>query len=362
MKKMVKRIASLAMAALLSVTMLAGCGNSSATTNTTVTDPAITLDGASISMEEARFYAYSTKLQYEAYYGPDIWDIEIEEGKTYGDELKMMVEKALAEMLFLNLKAKDYDVKLSEEDEALIVDYIENFKTSLGEELMAEEGITEEAVRSTLEKMLISTYVYEAMAAAEEVELTDAEKADATCVRVQHILITTNATTKVDAEGKNVDMTEDELEAYKADQKALAETVLEKAQNGEDFQALADEYTSENAGFEFAFDKTGFDPVNYSYMVEPFYKASWELAEGEISGLVESDYGYHIIKCVSVNDEAATQAMISILENNLKTTNFEAKFAQLIEEANEKVSDAWKAYKIVSPVVEETAVTETEKK
>ena len=130
--------------------------------------------------------------------------------------------------------------------------------------------------------------------------------------------------------------------------------VLEKAQNGEDFQALADEYTSENAGFEFAFDKYGFDPVNYSYMVEPFYTASWELAEGEISGLVESDYGYHIIKCVSVNDEAATQAMISILENDMKNVNFETNFLQMIDEAEYTVSDAWKAVKIESPVVEET--------
>ena len=352
MKKMMKRVASFGMAALLSVAMLAGCGNSAATTTTA--KPAVTLEGVSVSMEEANFYTYSTKLQYEAYYGTDIWSMEIEEGKTYGDELKSMVESACVEMLILNSKAKDYDVKLSTDDTAEIDAYVESVESSVTAEVMAEEGFTLDAVRSTLEKMIISGYVYDAMVAAEEVELTEEEKEEAVCVRVQHILIVTNETTKVDAEGKTVDMTEDELEAYKADQKALAETVLEKAQNGEDFQALADEYTSENAGFEFAFDKYGFDPVNYSYMVEPFYTASWELAEGEISGLVESDYGYHIIKCVSVNDEAATQAMISILENDMKNVNFETNFLQMIDEAEYTVSDAWKAVKIESPVVEET--------
>ena len=49
-------------------------------------------------------------------------------------------------------------------------------------------------------------------------------------------------------------MTDEEKEAYLAGQKAKAEEALEKAKNGEDFQTLADEYSSENAGFEFSFD------------------------------------------------------------------------------------------------------------
>ena len=224
---------------------------------------------------------------------------------------------------------------------------------------MTEEGFTEEVLQSTMEKVYKANYTYEAMVNAEKVELSEEEKAAATCIRVQHILITTMDTTKQDAEGNTVDMTEDEIEAYKADQKALAESVLEKAQAGEDFQALADEYTAANAGFEFAFDQNGFDPVGQSYMVEPFYTASWELAEGEISGLVESDYGYHIIKCVSTNDETATQAELEMLEAELKYIAMEEKLAQMIEEAQYTVSDAWKEYKITSPVVDETVTEET---
>ena len=135
--------------------------------------------------------------------------------------------------------------------------------------------------------------------------------------------------------------------------------MLSKAKNGEDFQALADEYTAENAGFEFAFDKNGFDPVNYSYMVEPFYTASWKLGEGEISDLVESEYGYHIIKCVSLNDETATQAAITLKENDLKYVSLDEKLLQMTEEAEYTVSEAWEAFTIKSDVVEETTATET---
>ena len=353
MKKMIKRIASLAVAAVMSAAMLVGCGGGSSSASGS-SNPAITYDGTSVSMEEANFYTYIMKSQYESYYGTEIWDMEIEEGVTFGDSMKDMVNDALVQMLILNSKAEDYGVSLTSEDNTSISEYIENFKANVGEETMAEEGITEGVIKSVVEKSYIASYVYDAMMTQEEVKLSDDEKADAVCVRVQHILITTTETITQDEEGNNIDMTADEIDAYKAQQKTLAESVLAKAKAGEDFQALADEYTAENAGFEFAFDKNGFDPVNYSYMVEPFYTASWQLGEGEISDLVESDYGYHIIKCISLNDETATQAAITLKENDLKYVSLDEKLLQMTEEAEYTVSEDWEAYKIVSDVVDET--------
>ena len=299
------------------------------------------------------------KSQYESYYGTEIWDMEVEDGVTYGDSMKEMVNDALVQMLILNSKAKDYGVSLSSEDNTAISEYIENFKVNVGEEVMEAQGITEDIIKSVVEKSYIASYTYDAMMGQEEVKLSDEEKADAVCVRVQHILISTTDTITQDSEGNNIDMTAEEVENYKAQQKLLAESVLSKAKNGEDFQALADEYTAENAGFEFAFDKNGFDPVNYSYMVEPFYTASWKLGEGEISDLVESEYGYHIIKCVSLNDETATQAAITLKENDLKYVSLDEKLLQMTEEAEYTVSEAWEAFTIKSDVVEETTATET---
>lgn len=353
MKKMMKRMVSLVAVAALSVAMLAGCGNGEAGSASNA-DPAITIEGASVSMDEANFYTYIMKSQYESYYGTEIWDMEIEEGVTFGDSMKEMVNDALVQMLILNAQAEDYGVSLTSDDNTAIDEYIENFKANVGEEEMTAEGFTEDVIRSIVEKSYIASYVYDAMMTQEEVELSDEEKADAVCVRVQHILITTTETVTQDEEGNTVDMTADEIDAYKAQQKLLAESVLAKAQNGEDFQSLADEYTAENAGFEFAFDKNGFDPVNYSYMVEPFYTASWQLGEGEISDLVESDYGYHIIKCVSLNDETATQAAIALAENDLKYVSLDEKLLQMTEEAEYTVSEDWEAYKIVSEAETET--------
>ncbi len=76
------------------------------------------------------------------------------------------------------------------------------------------------------------------------------------------------------------------------DDEAQAEELLEKVKNGEDFDALINEY--------------GMDPGMENYpegyiftkgeMVEEFEVAAFALKDGEVSGIVKSPYGYHIIK------------------------------------------------------------------
>ncbi len=360
MKAFMKRILSVVTIGVMTAATLAGCGNKgTAGASAASSDAAVTMDQGSISMGEARLYAYVMRNQYEAYYGSSIWDMEVEEGVTLGDSMKDVITDQLVQMIILSSQAEDYGVSLNDEDNQAVEEYVENFKTNIGEDVMEKEGFTEDNIRSVVQKSTLAGKVSQAMFDAEEVELTDEEKADATCIKVQHILISTTDTTKKDDEGNNVDMTDEEKEVYLAEQKEKAEEALARAKNGEDFQALADEYSSENAGFEFSFDKNGYDPVNMSSMVEPFYTAAWQLGEGEISDLVESQYGYHIIKCVSLNDEEATQASITTAENNKKSTSLDEKVKQQVDEANYIESEAWKAYKLVSETAEDETAGET---
>lgn len=92
-------------------------------------------------------------------------------------------------------------------------------------------------------------------------------------VRCKHILI------------KN-DVGEDVLE-----NRRLAEKLLDRIHAGEDFDTLMNEYT-EDPGIQS-------EPEGYYFfrgeMDTAFEDASFALADGEISGIVESSYGYHII-------------------------------------------------------------------
>ena len=99
-------------------------------------------------------------------------------------------------------------------------------------------------------------------------------------VCAKHILIST------------VDSETGEPKADAAKIKKNAEAVLKKAKNGTDFDKLIKEY-GEDPGMET-------NPDGYVFtkgeMVQSFEEAAFALKEDEISGLVESEYGYHIIK------------------------------------------------------------------
>ena len=97
-------------------------------------------------------------------------------------------------------------------------------------------------------------------------------------IRARHILI------KVDAEAK---------EENRVAAKKKAEELLERVKKGENFEELAKTYSDDPGSKEQGGD-LGF--FGRGRMVKPFEDAAFELKEGEVSGLVESPYGYHIIR------------------------------------------------------------------
>ena len=95
--------------------------------------------------------------------------------------------------------------------------------------------------------------------------------------------------------------TDAEIDAYIArhpelDTKASREkieTLLKRARSGESFEALANEATEDPSGRGRGGDLGWF---GRGQMVKPFEDAAFALREGEVSGVVETVFGYHIIK------------------------------------------------------------------
>ena len=88
-------------------------------------------------------------------------------------------------------------------------------------------------------------------------------------------------------------LTQGKPDSAKAEIRQKAEEVLAMAKSGKDFAALAKKY-SEDPGSK---DNGGlYENFKRGDMVPPFEEASFNLPIGAISDLVETQYGYHIIK------------------------------------------------------------------
>lgn len=84
----------------------------------------------------------------------------------------------------------------------------------------------------------------------------------------------------------------DAAEAQRDSVEALAESLRQRAEAGESFEELAQEY-SQDPGSAARGGDLGF--FSRGRMVEPFENAAFALDVGEVSPVVESPFGYHVI-------------------------------------------------------------------
>lgn len=100
---------------------------------------------------------------------------------------------------------------------------------------------------------------------------------------------------------KKVEPTDQEIEEYYAKNpdkdpkkaREKAEGILQRAKAGEDFETLAKEFSDEPGAKERGGELPWFGRAE---MVKPFSDAAFAMKEGDISDLVETQFGYHIIK------------------------------------------------------------------
>ncbi|MGL5694173.1 MAG: peptidylprolyl isomerase [Peptostreptococcaceae bacterium] len=229
-------------------------------------------------------------------------------------EYSMLDYLTTREALYLEGKEKGVTVtddELEKEYESMISSIVDQFEMS-EEDYLKKFNMTKEYLEKDVEKEVIAVKYLEKFTDVTEDEAKkyyDKNKDEFIETSASHILIKTT-----DDEGN--ELSEDE----KTKAKEKAEEILKKAKKGDDFTSLAKEYSQDTSapnGGEIGYFKKG-------ELVESFENAVSSLKDNQIyDEVVESDYGYHIIKRngereASFDDEK--ENLITTLSSNKQNT------------------------------------------
>lgn len=300
MKKL-RRTAALFCALLWLMMFLGGCGKLTEDTKIILTtgfeeDEIFRIESMSCHMPEVMIYLTNVQNQYESVYGAEIWEKDLG-GTSLEESVKETVIAQIAQIKTMNLLAEHHGVALDESELKLAKKAAEEYYGSLSETECQAMGATKEVIYQLYCEYALAHKVYEYIIKDINPEISDDE---ARTITVQHILIKTYA---LDGTGKKIEYSE----SSKADAREEAEAILELArQEDSDFEELVLEYSEGETG-NFSFGKGETE--------SSFEETAFNLETGEISDIVETEYGYHIIKCINTFNREETDAnKIKIVE------------------------------------------------
>lgn len=243
--------------------------------------------------------------------------------QAFRDQMRLQVDDMLVDKMLINDALKEKNIEITSQQ---VDDEMKRFAADNGitvEEMMqqiTQSGMKEEDIR---DQFLMREKI-NALMKAEMGDLTVSEDevkkyyddniqqfSQPEMVTASHILLKTQGKTD-----------EEKAEIHKK-----MEDILSRAKAGEDFGSLAKEY-SEDPGSK---DKGGEYTFPRDQMVKPFEDAAFGLEDGQISDIIETQFGYHIIK---------TKEHIAA-----KTQSFDEVKDQITSRLNDqKMASAWQTY------------------
>ncbi|MDE6434028.1 MAG: peptidyl-prolyl cis-trans isomerase [Lachnospiraceae bacterium] len=240
---------------------------------------------------------------------------EIYEGKqTYEDYYKEEFLDFVIENTVLYAEAKKEGLKLSKEAAQEVQDKTGALVTSYSEEWLEIKNLTREDIEEAYEKKAMGEcYLKEQITAGEQGD--DSQDAEAgeqmekeRYIRVFQVTFPTvelddEGIIVTDADGKGKRLSGEELKKKKQE----AEEFAQSAQNGENIEQLLKKYDKTVTGIEYT--------LKYEDLSPTYKKAVDGLKINGISDVIESDYGYYVVKLLDTDDNQHTERIATYEKN-----------------------------------------------
>lgn len=344
-----KRLGALSLSLVLALTAFTGCsgkGSSSSSAGssssgsssqveamdlTSVTDPfqatagltgdtvVATVGDAKITADNFLYWLAASidqSAQYYAMMGMGIsdlpWDTETSDGTTMAQSVMNSALQTAALYALVPVLAQQEGLSVSAESTQTLQQSMDSFAQQAGSPEMLNHMLWASALTqdlytrmyqaSDLNTQLMNRYYGEGApdAPSDEDILTYVSDTLKIAYKAKHILLKTVDTSKPikDEDGNATGEYEKLDDATIAQKKATAEDILAQLQAADDKEALFDElmkqYSEDTDSSGNVNSPDGYEAQS-GQMVPAFETAALALQPGEISGIVESPYGYHII-------------------------------------------------------------------
>lgn len=311
---------------MLFVTMLTGCEGKESISDTKIVlttgfekDEVFRLGDSNCTVPEIMVYLTNIQNQYESIYGDEIWNTKID-GVTLEDNIKEVALSRMAQVKTMTLLATEQGVVLTDKELASVDEITDMYFDSLSQVEKDTLNITRELIYNLYTEYAISTKVYESIIKDINPEISDDE---ARTITIKHIYI---KTFNYDDDGNKVPYDS----VHKDEARRLAHELRQRIEAGEDFDSLAREYSNDEE-ITLSFGKGEKETA--------FEVAAFELGKDELSEVVNTDYGFEIIKCMSTfNREVTDENKIKIVEKR-KQEAFTAEYEEFAKGLTKNIND-----------------------
>jgi len=304
-----KKILSVFTLVAVFVLMLAGCGDSGIFVSKD--DYIIKINDVTVNESEFKVYLYETQKYFSENGGEDIWETDFD-GRTAEDVAKDAAINSVKMVKLSTQKAGELSVSLTEDELASAKEEATSLFSELSETQKTEINLTEDEIYNIMQEKALFVKVYSEISQNYEIdedEFSSYFDPDAESY--------TSMYTKFDVQEAIFETKED------------AEKMLSIGEE-EDFLNKAQELGGE-----------AYESQYYKGEMEDTLGINFDLKQGEISSVIETDAGFYVFKLISIEEpdaEATREYVKNLYEYNNSQEYFSGEFEKWTNAANIEIN------------------------